>query len=163
MVPNHLFQLLALTAMEPPTCFAANAVRDEKSKLFSAPSSLGTAGRPIHAVRGQYGEGIVKDKHVNAYRCEGRVDPSQTETYVALKLLIDNWRWVGVPFCARANACPSVPAKYHPVQRGSVGDFPRHAGRAPDPIFGHTSSRMRVSRYKWGKSPWNEGAWIRWK
>jgi len=75
MVPNHLFQLLALTAMEPPTCFAANAVRDEEQALQRHPS-LEPQGRPIHAVRGQYGEGIVKDKHVNAYRCEGRVDPT---------------------------------------------------------------------------------------
>lgn len=106
MVPNHLFQLLALTAMEPPTCFEANAVRDEKSKLLSAIQALRPEDIPSHAVRGQYGEGTVKGKHVNAYRCEPRVAPdSNTETYVALKLLVDNWRWAGVPFYLRTGKC----------------------------------------------------------
>ncbi len=103
MVQNHLFQLLAMMAMEPPLSFEAQALRDEKSKLLQAIMPLNSVEEVFdHAVRGQYGEGTVKDKHVSAYRAEPRVSPdSNTETYVALKLMIDNWRWAGVPFYLR--------------------------------------------------------------
>ena len=102
MVQNHLFQLLAMTAMEPPLSFDANALRDEKSKLLQSILPLSEADVLSQAVRGQYGEGTVKGKPVSAYRAEPRVAPdSSTETFVALKLLIDNWRWAGVPFYLR--------------------------------------------------------------
>ncbi|WP_319420825.1 glucose-6-phosphate dehydrogenase [Pleurocapsa sp. FMAR1] len=102
MIPNHLFQLLALTAMEAPTCFAADAVRDEKTKLFHAVQAIAPEEVDNYAVRGQYDQGQVGDKEAKAYRDEPRVDPdSNTESYVALKLLIDNWRWAGVPFYLR--------------------------------------------------------------
>src|SRR5262249_33435532 len=95
MVPNHLFQLLAMIAMEPPSSFDANSVRRKKTELFEAI-------RPItseDAVRGQYGAGTVLGRPAVAYRREPDVAPdSKTETYVALKLGIDNWRWAGVPF-----------------------------------------------------------------
>ncbi|PWC45777.1 glucose-6-phosphate dehydrogenase [Azospirillum sp. TSO22-1] len=102
MVPNHLFQLLALTAMEPPTCFDADAVHTEKAKVFDAvhrftPDEVGT-----HVVRAQYGAGAVKGKPVTAYRAASDVAAdSHTETYVAMLLHIDNWRWAGVPFYLR--------------------------------------------------------------
>lgn len=102
MVPNHLFQLLSLIAMEPPTSFEANAVRDEKSKLLTSIEPLTPEEVLTHAVRGQYGAGTIDGKPVSAYRSESRVAPdSSTETYAALKLTIDNWRWADVPFYLR--------------------------------------------------------------
>ena len=102
MIPNHLFQLLALTAMEAPTCFAADAVRDEKTKLFHAVEKIAPEEVSAYAVRGQYDKGQIGDREAQAYRDEPRVDAdSNTESYVALKLLIDNWRWAGVPFYLR--------------------------------------------------------------
>ena len=102
MVPNHLFQLLALTAMEPPGCFAADAVRAEKLKAIEAVHPP-TADRVFaDAVRAQYSAGRVGGKAVPAYRDSPDVAPeSVTETYVAMRLSIDNWRWAGVPFYLR--------------------------------------------------------------
>ena len=102
MVPNHMFQLLTVTAMEPPYSFDAEAVRDEKAKVLHAVHGLEGDGALQYAVRGQYGPGTVLGKPANAYRAEPHVDPnSRTETYVALRLMIDNWRWAGVPFYVR--------------------------------------------------------------
>jgi len=102
MVPNHLFQLVSLTAMEPPTSFDANAVRDEQSKVLHAISPIPPEEVLTRAVRGQYGEGEVGGERVPGYRQEEQVPPdSGTETFVALKLMIDNWRWAGVPFYLR--------------------------------------------------------------
>jgi glucose-6-phosphate 1-dehydrogenase len=102
MVQNHLFQLLAMTAMEPPVSFDADAVRDEKSKLLKAIQPFIPEDVLTHTVRGQYGEGIINEKSVPAYRSEPRVaSDSTTETYAALKLTIDNWRWADVPFYLR--------------------------------------------------------------
>jgi glucose-6-phosphate 1-dehydrogenase len=98
MVPNHLFQLLAMIGMEPPISFDADDVRAKKTELFQAihPVSL------EDAVRGQYGSGEILGQKVRDYRKEPDVAPdSGTETYVALKLGIDNWRWAGVPFYLR--------------------------------------------------------------
>ena len=98
MVPNHLFQLLAMIAMEPPISFDADAVRAKKTELFHAIHSIS----PANSVRGQYGAGVVLGRHVADYRHEPDVAPdSKTETYVAFKLGIDNWRWAGVPFYLR--------------------------------------------------------------
>src|SRR5215467_6332359 len=98
MVPNHLFQLLAMIAMEPPISFDADAVRGKKTELLQAIQPIS----PENAVRGQYGAGVVLGKNVRDYRHEADVAPnSGTETYVALKLGIDNWRWAGVPFYLR--------------------------------------------------------------
>ncbi|HET9816423.1 MAG TPA: glucose-6-phosphate dehydrogenase, partial [Xanthobacteraceae bacterium] len=98
MVPNHLFQLLAMIAMEPPISFDADAVRAKKTELFRAVHPIS----PENAVRGQYGAGELLGKKVGDYRHEPNVAPnSATETYVALKLGIDNWRWAGVPFYLR--------------------------------------------------------------
>ena len=98
MVPNHLFQLLAMIAMEPPISFDADAVRAKKTELFRAVHPIS----PENAVRGQYGAGELLGKKVVDYRHEPNVAAnSGTETYVALKLGIDNWRWAGVPFYLR--------------------------------------------------------------
>jgi glucose-6-phosphate 1-dehydrogenase len=95
---NHLLQLLALTAMEPPIDFTAESVRNEKVKVLKA---LHTPG-PKSVVRGQYGRGFVEGEEVVAYREEQGVAPdSMTETYVAAKLYVDNWRWADTPFYVR--------------------------------------------------------------
>ena len=102
MIPNHIFQLVTLTAMEPPVSFQADAVRDEQAKILSAIQPF-TPEEVLHyAVRGQYGEGKIDDKVVPGYRSEPQVAPySDTETFVALKLTLDNWRWADVPFYIR--------------------------------------------------------------
>jgi glucose-6-phosphate 1-dehydrogenase len=102
MVQNHLFQLLAMTAIEPPISFDADEVRDEKSKLLKSVIPFTAQTIQTQTVRGQYGAGAVQGAQVPAYRAEPRVAPdSVTETYAALKLNIDNWRWAGVPFYLR--------------------------------------------------------------
>jgi glucose-6-phosphate 1-dehydrogenase len=102
MVPNHLFQLLSLTTMEPPISFSSDSVHDEQSKILHAVQPL-VAEDVLHcAVRGQYGEGEINGERVPAYRAESGVPPdSKTETFVALRLAIDNWRWADVPFYIR--------------------------------------------------------------
>ena len=96
---NHLLQLVALTAMEPPIDFTADSVRNEKVKVLRA---LHTPG-PKHVVRGQYGRGFIEGEEVPGYREEeGVAADSQTETYVAAKLYVDNWRWADTPFYVRA-------------------------------------------------------------
>lgn len=102
MIPNHIFQLVTLTAMEPPVSFEANAVRDEQAKILYAIQPFSPEDVLTNAVRGQYGEGTVNEKKVPAYRTEEQVSPnSNTETFAALKLSIDNWRWANVPFYVR--------------------------------------------------------------
>jgi glucose-6-phosphate 1-dehydrogenase len=102
MVPNHIFQLITLTAMEPPISFEADAVRDEQTKILRAIQPLSPEEVLMRTVRGQYGEGVIDNEHVPGYRMEPNVAPdSRTETFMALKLLIDNWRWADVPFYLR--------------------------------------------------------------
>lgn len=98
MVPNHVFALLAMLAMEPPAGFDAASVRAKKAEVFAAMPAV----KPARAVRGQYGAGTVLGNPVNAYRKEPKVAADSTiETYVAMQLEIDNWRWAGVPFYVR--------------------------------------------------------------
>jgi glucose-6-phosphate 1-dehydrogenase len=99
VVQNHMMELLSLVALEPPSSFEAESVRREKLKVWRAIPSI-----PIlNAVRGQYGPGIVDGQHVVGYRDEERVNPeSGTETYAAVRLEVENWRWAGVPFFLRA-------------------------------------------------------------
>jgi glucose-6-phosphate 1-dehydrogenase len=95
---NHLLQLVAITAMEPPIDFTADSVRNEKVKVLK---SMHTPG-PKHVVRGQYGPGFVEGQEVVGYREEESVAPgSMTETFVAAKLFVDNWRWADTPFYVR--------------------------------------------------------------
>src|SRR6476469_6604473 len=102
MVPNHLLQLLSVIAMEPPNSFDANAVRDEKAKVLRAILPLHSIEVLRSIVAGQYGAGIIDGKPVPAYRDEPHVSAqSNTETFVALKLFIDSWRWADVPFYLR--------------------------------------------------------------
>jgi glucose-6-phosphate 1-dehydrogenase len=102
MVPNHILALLSLTAMEPPNSFESEPVRDEKTKVLRAIRPFTPEDVANSAVRGQYGPGTLEGKPVPGYRSEPQVDPkSNTGTYVALRLAIDNWRWSGVPFYLR--------------------------------------------------------------
>ncbi len=110
MVPNHMMQLLSLTAMEPPVSFQADAVRNEQAKVLHSLQTFDSDDVLQRSVRGQYGEGMIEAivdgkrglEKVPGYRSEPGVAPeSRTETFVALKLNIDNWRWAGVPFYLR--------------------------------------------------------------
>jgi glucose-6-phosphate 1-dehydrogenase len=99
---NHLLQLLSLVAMEPPATFDADALRDEKVKVLRAVAPLTPAEARRDVVRGQYGPGWVSGKPVVAYRQEPNVDPaSETETFISARLMIDDWRWSGIPFYLR--------------------------------------------------------------
>src|SRR3981081_3081812 len=101
-VKNHLLQLLCLIAMEPPTDLRADSIRDEKVKVLRSLRRISGEDVARSVVRAQYAAGTVKEKPVAGYREEKNVKPdSQTETYVALRVLIDNWRWADVPFYVR--------------------------------------------------------------
>ena len=102
MVPNHLFQLLSLVAMEPPTRFDAHSVRSEKADVLAAIQTQSEAEAIRNSVRGQYSGGQIGDTAIEDYgKTEDVRSGSTTETYAALKLTIDNWRWAGVPFYLR--------------------------------------------------------------
>ncbi len=119
---NHLLQLLALTAMEPPIDFTADSVRNEKVKVLR---SMQTPG-PSTVVRGQYGRGFVEGEEVAGYREEPRVAPdSMTETFVAAELYVDNWRWADTPFYVRVG-------KRLPRRETTIAI---HFKRAPHPPF----------------------------
>lgn len=102
MVPNHLFQLLTLTAMEPPSSFSATALHNEQAKVLDAVDPLTREECGVNTLRAQYAGGRIGDMPVPAYRDEPRIhEASQTETYAAFRLYVDNWRWAGVPFYLR--------------------------------------------------------------
>lgn len=99
IIQNHMMQLLSLVAMEPPSNLSANSIRDEKVKVLQAIRTIDEHS----CIRGQYGPGFVNGKPVLGYQQEANVNPkSSVETYVALRLFIDNWRWSGVPFYIRS-------------------------------------------------------------
>ncbi len=109
MVPNHLFQLLSLVAMEPPARFDAHTVRTEKGEVLAAIQTQTEEEALKNSVRGQYIAGKIGDTAIPDYRKTPDVSPdSTTETYVALKLAIDNWRWAGVPFYLRTGKALSM-------------------------------------------------------
>lgn len=114
MIPNHIFQLVTLTAMEPPVSFEADAVRDEQAKILTAIQQFSPEDVLHKTVRGQYAEGTIDDKKLMSYRNEENVNPiSNTETFAAMKLSIDNWRWAGVPFYVRTGK--RMPAKHSEI------------------------------------------------
>jgi len=99
MFQNHMMQLLSLTAMEPPSLFEANRVRDEKTKVYRALRPFPVGNLHEYLVLGQYGEGVIDGERVPAYRDEPGVTPdSLTPTFAMMKVFLDNWRWQGVPF-----------------------------------------------------------------
>jgi glucose-6-phosphate 1-dehydrogenase len=102
MVANHLLQLLALTAMEPPVAFDADSVREQKVQALRSIRPMSVADVARLTVRGQYGPGVIDGKRVPGYRQEPGVSRSSTtETYAGVKFQIENWRWAGVPFYLR--------------------------------------------------------------
>lgn len=121
MFQNHVFQLLALTAMEPPSVFEAERVRDERAKVFRSIRPISPDTLQEDLVLGQYGEGYVDGKQAAAYRGEVGVSPgSLTPTFAALRVFIDNWRWSGVPFYLRsgkrlASRKAEISVHYKPV------------------------------------------------
>ena len=126
MVQNHVFQLLALTAMEPPAAFEADTVRDEKVKVLRALRPVDAANVEDFCVRGQYTRGAPLGREVPAYREERDVAPdSRVETFVALRLFVDNWRWAGVPFFLRVGK--ALPKK--------VTEIAIHFRAAPHRLF----------------------------
>jgi glucose-6-phosphate 1-dehydrogenase len=136
MVQNHMFQFLCLMAMEPPVAFEADAVRDEKLKVLRSLHMHTSNPDEVFGgvVRGQYGPGSVGGEPRIGYRQEKGVDPrSNIETYVAMKLFIDNWRWAGVPFYLRAGK--SLPKR--------VTEIAIHFKTAPHAIFSQSSHLAR--------------------
>jgi glucose-6-phosphate 1-dehydrogenase len=124
MIPNHLLAVLSVIAMEPPNSFDADAVRDEQIKVLRAIQPFTSKDVLSQTVRGQYGPGTIRGKQVPGYRQEKNIDPnSTTETYVAMKLMIDSWRWVGVPFYIRTG-------KRMPARFTEIAVFFKHAPNA---------------------------------
>ncbi len=138
MIPNHILQLVTLTAMEPPVSFEADSVRDEQAKILQAIQTFDPGDVLSHAVRGQYGEGKIDDHPVAGYRQEEKVAPhSKTETFAALRLSIENWRWADVPFYVRTGK--RMPAKHSSI----IIQFKR----APFMLFRDTSiERLTTNR-----------------
>jgi glucose-6-phosphate 1-dehydrogenase len=138
MVQNHMFQFLCLMAMEPPVAFEAEAVRDEKLKVLRSLRPLPASPAELQklVIRGQYGRGFVNGEQRIAYREEqGVAKHSTVETFAALKLHIDNWRWAGVPFYLRAGK--ALPKR--------VTEIAIHFKRAPHSLFNDASSRGRLA------------------
>lgn len=130
MIQNHLLQVLCLIAMEPPVNFSDNEIRNKKVDVLRAVRRISPDEVNQFAVRGQYGAGWIQGEHVQAYRDEPGVDPqSNTETYAAMKLFIDNWRWQDVPFYLRTGKrlperFSEASVQFHPVPHQS---FPASA------------------------------------
>ncbi|HSL63682.1 MAG TPA: glucose-6-phosphate dehydrogenase, partial [Gaiellaceae bacterium] len=143
---NHLLQLLAVTAMEPPVDFDAESVRNEKVKVLRA---LHTPG-PKHVVRGQYGRGFVEGEEVPSYREEDGVDPeSMTETFVAAKLFVDNWRWADTPFYVRAGKRlarreTTVAIQFHPAPHPPFAELAGE-GMQPNRLLVHVQPNEGVA------------------
>ena len=136
MVKDHLIQLFSLVAMEPPVAFDADAVRDEKNKVLRAVRQIPADHVELFAARGQYVDGTVDGQNVTGYRHEERVSPeSTTETFAAVKLLVDNWRWQGVPFYLRTGKRMGMKLTEVTIQfrRPPVQLFREATGAAPQP------------------------------
>lgn len=135
MVQNHMLQLLALIAMEPPISMAAEATRDERTKVLRAIRPFDEKTLTEHTVRGQYSPGWIQGKEVPGYRQEDSVSPkSGTETFSALKLYIDNWRWADVPIYVRSGKrlAKSVTEVAIQFKQAPMRLFPQAAGNADD-------------------------------
>jgi glucose-6-phosphate 1-dehydrogenase len=136
MVPNHLMELLSHIAMEPPVSFSVDHMREKQVELLESVRRIKPREVSRHAVRGQYGAGSIGQKRIRAYRSEEGVKPrSRTETYVALMLEIDNWRWSGVPFYLRtgkslAKSVTEIAVQFRPAP-GRL--FPNSAAKMVPP------------------------------
>jgi len=137
MVQNHLMQLMCLVAMEPPVAYDADDIRNKKLDVLRACRPIRPDAVPLHAVRGQYGEGWLKDERLPGYREEpGIAADSNIETYAAVKLLVDNWRWQDVPFYLRtgkrmADAVSEISIRFRDVPHNA---FPAVSGANSQPV-----------------------------
>jgi glucose-6-phosphate 1-dehydrogenase len=135
MTPNHLLALLAMMAMEPPNSFDPEAVRAEKGRVLEAIRRYSPEEAAKKSVRGQYGAGKVQGQDVVAYRQSPNVDPkSETETFIALELEVDNWRWSGVPFYLRTGKSMSarnteIAIQFKAAPRTLFQDLPEGASK----------------------------------
>ena len=151
MVQNHLSQLLALVAMEPPTSFDSGSFRDEVVKVYRAFRKLDPEHIRTNVIRGQYMESQIGETTLKAYRDEEKVNPdSRTETFVALKLFVDNWRWEGVPFYIRTGK--QMPTK--------VSEIVVHFKSAPYLMFGQMEGKAVPNTLTIRISP-NEGTTLK--
>ncbi len=151
MLQNHLMQLFCLTAMEPPNALDADSLRTEKVKVIQAARLADVENLQKSAVRGQYSAGWMKGKKVNGYRQEPGVNPnSTTPTYVAMKFLIDNWRWQGVPFYLRTGK--RLPKK--------VSEISIHFRQVPHLIFQSAAQQVNANILAMRIQP-NEGISLR--
>lgn len=163
VLQNHLLQLLCLVGMEPPSVIGAKEVRDEKVKVLAAVRTPG----PVEqwAVRGQYGPGEIRGQRVRGYRQEERVSPhSRTETFVAVRLQVENWRWAGVPFFLRTGKrMPSKATRIVVVFRrpptqyfrtvACVGDVCSLAPPAPNALVFDIQPNEGIHLFLWVKRP----------
>jgi glucose-6-phosphate 1-dehydrogenase len=134
MVQSHLIQVTSLFAMEPPVAFDADGVRNEKLKVLKALRPIPSSEIDANVVRGQYGAGSIAGRKVPGYREEPNVGPqSQTETFVALRLHVDTWRWAGVPFYLRSGK--RLPKR--------VTEIAVHFKEAPHLLFGRRGEAIR--------------------
>jgi glucose-6-phosphate 1-dehydrogenase len=135
MIQSHLLQLLALVAMEPPVTMAAEHLRDEKVKVLRAIRPITQNAVHAHAFRGQYASGTIDDKTVPGYLEERDVAPdSATETYAAMKLFVDNWRWAGVPFYLRTGKRMAENSSAICIRfKNPPQDLMRHTRQGPPP------------------------------
>ena len=158
MVPNHMFQLLAMCAMEAPNSFSADAVRNEKAKVVQAIRQLTPRDAAANTVRGRYTAGTVDGRHMKNYRDEPNVaHDSNTETYVATKFLIDNWRWADVPFYVRTGKALSarrteIAIRFKQVPYALFHDLPQ-ATLPPNELVLHVQPEEGVSMRFQAKVP----------
>ena len=147
MVQNHLLQALCMVAMEPMVKFEADEIRSKKVDVLHAIREFNPGSVDEYVVRGQYGPGQIGDEFVTGYREEPGVHAgSNTETYVALKLFVDNWRWQDVPFYLRTGQTPSrkIIGRYHPIQTGASSGFSKYGNKfLAAQSFGHSHSSKR--------------------
>lgn len=158
MVQNHLLQLLAIVAMEPPHSMDSDSVRDEKLRVLRALKPVQLADVPSMAVRGQYREGVIRGRRVPAYADEkGVVPASTTETFVALKVEIENWRWAGVPFFLRtgkrlAGRMAEIVVNFRPVPHSAI-DATGSSAPAPNRLVIRLQPNESIRLYAQAKKP----------
>jgi glucose-6-phosphate 1-dehydrogenase len=139
IIQNHIMQLTAIVGMEPPSNFAAETVRDEKVKLLRAIRPIHPDDALLHTVRGQYAAGLIDGQEVLGYRQEPGVDPnSLRETFVAMKVDVDSWRWAGTPFYLRTGKrlpkrATEIAIQFHRVPHSPFAGHQAVPGGAPPP------------------------------
>lgn len=158
MVPNHMAELLSLVAMEPPVSFSAEHMRAKQVELLESVCKMNEAEVAKYTVRGQYGAGTMKTGPVPGYRQEPNVNPeSNTETYIAMQLAIDNWRWAGVPFYIRtgkrlSRAVTEIVITFrHPPARLFPCDG--QSDQAPNQLFFNLQPEQGIRLFFGTKSP----------